>query len=138
MELQVMDLLIFLDKIQWGDILAAAVAGYFFGLLWYGVFFNKQFKSLSGVNAEKADKLAIFFQFIVSLLLAYVIYLLGFLDSFLYWIILDGIAALLIFDTLANHLYMLDDNKKAFKLWLIDAFYIIIQVNIIAIILFTI
>ena len=97
--------------VNWWAILVAAVANIIVGYLWYGPFFGKKWKELSGMKSQKMSSVKMtpaksyLFGFIAALVMAYVLALfaqLAFADTFVrgalvgFWVWLGFVATVTI------------------------------------------
>ncbi len=122
-----------LGNINYLAVLVGGVAAFALGTLWYTAFFGKVWQRLvGGIDEEKAKKrmaATMVFSFLLMTLMSFGMALLitGHADSNVDWLsgLYHGATMGVLFTGAAtgiNYLY----QQKPFKLWLIDAFYVIL------------
>ena len=121
-------------QLPWQEIVIGTVAAYLLGLLWYGVFFKKQYMQCIENKEEKTNWIAMAVQLFALFLLAYIIGVFTiFEETFLLGI--DALMGITIFMTLAGVLFQRGNTRKAIRFWLITAGYEVIAIGIIALIM---
>ncbi len=111
-----------LPILPWIFIIISAVIAYFFGWLWFGVWFKKKYMQLIQNKSKKTNWTAMVIQFLGLFTLAYLI---GILSLFPGMLLLgtDALLGVILLLSLAGILFERGNTRDAVRFWLITAGY---------------
>jgi len=119
-----------LTKVNWLAIVAATVAGFFIGFLWYGLIFTATWQDLTGITEEMAAASSMPVTFGISILVTFIAawglaVLIGKSPSASNGMMTGAFASLFFVATMLAQNYVYSLNPLG--LWLVDAGFIVVM-----------